>query len=364
MEDERSTAAEKTENQQRRKMKQSVVIYLCLTGHFQFVLSDVLSDTRTLGLSYTPRIFVPRETIQNEFEYETNQSRSVFFYNADSGEMYVGGTDVIVLKLDVDRYHTLEKFPLTTDEQTCPEEPCENVITVIEKLKDSLIVCATNGYTPLCWKILGSTVKSFEAFGISPFVHTQNSLTLIVEDELYAVAPLDRDGSSLQFRRNVGTRTPVWMYDNWVSDPTFISAAWVQQIEDPDNEKIYIFFREKNSDHDPESDPWISRVARVCKTDEGGSKRFSQNIWTSFLKARLICGIPEQSVYFNHLQDIYVQHAEGWRDTKVYALFSSNWYGSAICIYTIAMIDEIFEKSNFKGYNKPIPNPRPGQVEF
>lgn len=48
-------------------------------------------------------------------------------------------------------------------------------------------------------------------------------------------------------------------------EPTFISASWVQRKDDPDNEKIYIFFREKNSDHNPEADPWISRVARVCK---------------------------------------------------------------------------------------------------
>lgn len=49
------------------------------------------------------------------------------------------------------------------------------------------------------------------------------------------------------------------------AEPTFISASWVEREKDPDNEKIYIFFREKNSDTNPEADPWISRVARVCK---------------------------------------------------------------------------------------------------
>lgn len=50
-----------------------------------------------------------------------------------------------------------------------------------------------------------------------------------------------------------------------LTEPTFISASWVERKEDPDNEKIYIFFREKNLDQNPEADPWISRVARVCK---------------------------------------------------------------------------------------------------
>lgn len=40
---------------------------------------------------------------------------------------------------------------------------------------------------------------------------------LFLEDDLYAAAPLDADGSSLQFRRKAGSRTNVWMYDSWVS---------------------------------------------------------------------------------------------------------------------------------------------------
>ena len=50
-----------------------------------------------------------------------------------------------------------------------------------------------------------------------------------------------------------------------LTEPTFISANWIQRSDDPHNEKIYVFFREKNSDNSPEADPWISRVARVCK---------------------------------------------------------------------------------------------------
>ena len=61
------------------------------------------------------------------------------------------------------------------------------------------------------------------------------------------------------------------------------------------------------------------------QNDEGGSKRFFQNTWTSFLKARLVCGYPKESLYFNHLLDVYVLHADNWRDSRVYALFTSSW---------------------------------------
>ncbi|XP_070829118.1 semaphorin-7A isoform X2 [Chaetodon trifascialis] len=301
------------------------------------------------------------------FEYQVSQNHTVLFYHEDSEEMYVGGTD-FVLKLDAGDYHIIEKFPLnTTGRRQCKEGPCDNVITVIEKFQDSLFVCGTNGQKPQCWKLFSSVsnrsheiVESYEGTGISPFTYTHNYFSLTVEGDLYSAAPLDADGSSLQFRRKAGSRTNVWMYDSWVSEPTFISASWVKQEKDPDDEKIYIFFREKNSDHNPEADPWISRVARVCKVDEGGSKRFFQNMWTSFLKARLVCGFPEESLYFNRLQDIYVMHAKDWRDTRVYALFTSSWNSTAVCVYSVGMIEDIFESSTFKGYNKDIPNPRPG----
>lgn len=345
-----------------------LVLFGCLwlAADFQLILSAGMKDTPTLGSKNSPRLLI-KDIIKSPFKYETPQDHSVFLYQEDSRELYVGGTD-FVLKLDMDHNHIIEKFPLTANgQQHCEEDHCENVITVIEQFQDSLFVCGTNGYRPQCWKLFPSVqnqtseiMESYEGTGISPFLHTQNYLSLSVEGDLYAAAPLDADGSSLQFRRKAGGRTNVWMHDGWVSEPTFISASWVKRQDDPDDEKIYIFFREKNSDTSPEADPWISRVGRVCKVDEGGSKRFFQNIWTSFLKARLVCGFPDESLYFNRLQDIYVMHAEDWRNTKVYALFTSSWNSTAVCVYSIGMIDDIFENSTFKGYDKEIPQPRPG----
>lgn len=321
-------------------------------------------DTPTLGFKNTPRVLSKDVTSGDEFGYNVYQYR--MFLNVDDyDEIYVGG-DEVVLKLDVNDYHIIEKYPLKTPEQQqCKEGSCQNVITVIEKFEGGLFVCGTNGEKPQCWELstnnqsLGKR-ESFEGMGISPFLHTQNYLSLTVDGDLYSAAPLDSKGGALQFRRKAGRRSNLWMYDRWVSEPTFISASWVERKDDPENEKIYLFFREKNSDLSPEADPWISRIARVCKVDEGGSKRFFQNVWTSFLKARLVCGFPEESLYFNRLQDIYTLQAEDWRDTKFYALFTSSWNSTAVCIYSIETIEDIFERSSFKGYNKDIPHPRPG----
>ena len=45
-----------------------------------------------------------------------------------------------------------------------------------------------------------------------------------------------------------------------------------------------------------------SRVARVCKSDQGGPHKFRDN-WTSFLKTRLNCSVPgDHPFYFNEIQ--------------------------------------------------------------
>uniref|UniRef100_G3NLG6 Semaphorin 7A (JohnMiltonHagen blood group) n=2 Tax=Gasterosteus aculeatus aculeatus TaxID=481459 RepID=G3NLG6_GASAC len=346
-------------------MLRLVSLYIWLSRDVQLVL-----NAPTLGSGNNPRLLLSKDYSSSGIEYEVSQKHSVFFYDEDSEQIYVGGTD-FVLNLDVDDYRVKERFRLKNlGHQQCQEGQCENVITVIEQFQGSLFVCGTNGNNPQCWKLFSSAnnqthaiVESYEGTGISPFVSTHNSVTLAADGDLYSAVPLDPDGSSLQFRRKAGGRTNVWMYDGWLSEPTFISASWVRRGEDPDNEKIYVFFREKNSDPNPEADPWISRVARVCKVDEGGTKRFFQNMWTSFLKARLVCGFSGESLYFNRLQDVYVMHAEDWKDTRVYALFSlftSSWNSTAVCVYSIEMIEEVFENSTFKGYNKEVPKPRPG----
>ncbi|XP_024138284.1 semaphorin-7A [Oryzias melastigma] len=336
--------------------------FLVLYYHFlpfTLVLGADLKETPILGSQNIPRLLTGE--ITDGFKYQVQQNHSVFFKDEDSEDLYVGGSD-FVYKFDMDHLQLIENITLkpTGQDHQCIQESCQNVVTVIEKFNDNLLVCAANGLKPQCWDLSPSGPIPRKESGISPFIYSQNSLTLVADGDLYAAAPLGDDGGFLQFRRIAGNRTNVWMHDSWVSDPTFISASLVKRTNDPDNEKMYIFFRERNSDHNPEADPWISRIARVCKVDEGGSKRFFQNKWTSFLKARLVCGFPEESLYFNRLQDIYVLHAENWHETRVYALFTSSWNSTAVCIYSMEMIENVFENSSFRGYEKDVPQPRPG----
>ncbi|KAA0724307.1 Semaphorin-7A Semaphorin-K1 [Triplophysa tibetana] len=273
----------------------------------------------------------PRLTLQQDdaLLYNRNYNHTVLFHEKGSNILLVGGLN-FVLQVDFENGEN-ETFILNPKLQPfCEDKSCENVVTVIEQFQNSTLVCGTNGENPMCWTLFyqknksSTEVKEYgDGTGISPHMCTQNSLCLTAE-------------------------------------PTFISSFLAERNDDPPNEKIYILFREKNTDTSPDADPWISRVARVCKVDEGGPKEYLQNIWTSFLKARLVCGIAGESLYFNRLQDIFVVHAENWTDSRVYALFSSSWNSTAVCIYSLKDLDAIFENSAFKDYDGKIPSKRPG----
>ena len=115
-----------------------------------------------------------------------------------------------------------------------------------------------------------------------------------------------------------------------------------------------------------------SRVARVCKNDEGGSHKFS-NRWTTFLKARLNCSLPgDYPFYFDNIQSTSSWHREG--STRVfYAVFTTptnSIPGSAVCRFSMDDITASFD-GDFKTQasvnsnwlplpSSAVPSPRPG----
>lgn len=82
----------------------------------------------------------------------------------------------------------------------------------------------------------------------------------------------------------------------------------------------------------------VSRVARVCKRDQGGSQRVLEKQWTSFLKARLNCSVPGDShFYFNLLHSTSPIIRMHGRDI-ILGVFSTpaNRYNTSVqmCTYT------------------------------
>uniref|UniRef100_A0AAX7V350 Sema domain-containing protein n=1 Tax=Astatotilapia calliptera TaxID=8154 RepID=A0AAX7V350_ASTCA len=132
----------------------------------------------------------------------------------------------------------------------------------------------------------------------------------------------------------------------------YVGLVLSKREEDPSQNRLYGFYREKSKDNGLFREMWLPFVTRVCMADVGGPKNNLQFTWTSQMNARLFCGDRNRKQHFSELVDVSTVDADRWQDTKIYALFRNEWGMSAVCIYTIGDIDKIFTNSPFKGYTK------------
>lgn len=65
--------------------------------------------------------------------------------------------------------------------------------------------------------------------------------------------------------------------------------------------------------------------------DRGGRLTL-QKRWTSFLKARLTCSLPEYDFHFNMLRSVFAMPGHTPQDTLFYGIFGLEWWVSAVKI--------------------------------
>ena len=129
----------------------------------------------------------------------------------------------------------------------------------------------------------------------------------------------------------------------WLAQPNFVAQFETKEF-------VYFVFRETAAEVMNCGEAIYSRIARVCKNDQGGSS-WLKNQWTTFLKARLNCSMPgEFPFYYNEIQSAVHLESEG----MVYAAFttgSNSITGSAICNFNFNCNTIIVEISMFLGTN-------------
>uniref|UniRef100_A0A2K6KRG5 Semaphorin 6B n=1 Tax=Rhinopithecus bieti TaxID=61621 RepID=A0A2K6KRG5_RHIBE len=197
------------------------------------------------------------------------------------------------------------------------EGECRNFVKVLLLRDEStLFVCGSNAFNPVCANYsfrptqpLASAVSSLACLPHPP--HPDGMLfTATVTDFLAIDAVIYR---SLGDRPTLRT---VKHDSKWFKEPYFVHAVeW--------GSHVYFFFREIAMEFNYLEKVVVSRVARVCKNDVGGSPRVLEKQWTSFLKARLNCSVPGDShFYFNVLQAVTGVVSLGGRPV-VLAVFST-----------------------------------------
>ncbi|XP_056261877.1 semaphorin-7A isoform X2 [Pseudoliparis swirei] len=247
------------------------------------------------------------------------------------------------------------------------EMECDNFITVIQKVNDTIIVCGTNAGSPRCWMLVNDTVltdvrgngQMASASEISPPYPSQKSISLPADGSLYS-AMSSVAGHAGSIRRTFGSQKLLKTENVWLLNPQFAGAAVIPSSVQH-KEEIYFFFSEFNKTARVDEEPYKARIGRVCTVDEGGIKALLADSWTTFMKARVMCGAGNTQQQYNNMKQAVVLTAHDKRAGVLYGLFSNAWGKTVVCAYSIEDIDQAFSTSKLKGYSSPfIAGSRPG----
>ncbi|KAJ8346202.1 hypothetical protein SKAU_G00303950 [Synaphobranchus kaupii] len=236
-----------------------------------------------------------------------------------------------------------------------------------------LFVCGTNAFNPLCANYTRDTLEmvgeTISGMARCPYDPKHANVALFADGNLFTATVTDFLAIDAVIYRSLGTppalRT-VKHDSKWFREPYFVSAVeW--------GPHIYFFFRELGMEFNYLEKAVVSRVARVCKGDVGGSQRVLEKQWTSFLKARLNCSIPGDShFYFNQLHSTSPILRSHGRDIilGVFSTPTNSIPGSAVCAFDMQQLARVFD-GRFKEQKSPesiwtpvpdelVPKPRPG----
>ncbi|XP_053120616.1 semaphorin-6A-like [Hemicordylus capensis] len=286
---------------------------------------------------------------------DTEYTNNIYFSHSLSWEV---GQD------DVDKCVTMGK----------KQNECHNFIKVILRKNDeTLLICGTYAANPYCrfLKMNGLELEGepIKGYGRCPYNQKDGNIALFSDGDLYSATTSDFMGLDAVIYRSLGDKPrlrTIKQDSRWLKEPYFVHAVEVRDY-------IYFFFREVSVEQLNVGKVIVSRVARVCKNDMGGTMAVLEKEWTSFLKARLECSVPgDPPFHFDMLHSVTdVVSLDGM--DMVLATFSTpanSIPGSAVCAFDMATVDQTFagqfkeQKSSLSVWttvpDDQVPTPRPG----
>lgn len=73
------------------------------------------------------------------------------------------------------------------------------------------------------------------------------------------------------------------------------------------------------------SHPSLLNISNMSRQGDLGGQRTLQKKWTSFLKAKLVCSMPELNFVFNVVHDVFILKGTDRKNTVIYGVFTSQW---------------------------------------
>nr|XP_057902814.1 semaphorin-6D-like [Doryrhamphus excisus] len=254
-------------------------------------------------------------------------------------------------------------------------DECYNYMKVLVVRDDeTLFACGTNAFNPTCRNYKMATLEQVGSDVVGqarcPFESGQSNVGLFAGGDFYSATMTDFLASDAVIYRSLGDGRPVLRtvkYDSkWLREPHFLHAIDYGSY-------VYFFLSEIAVEYTALGKVVFSRVARVCKNDNGGSPRVLDKYWTSFLKARLNCSVPGDSFfYFDVLQSLTNVLQINGRPAVVgvFTTQANSIPGSAVCAFYMDDVEKVFD-GRFKEQrnsdsswttvpDEQVPRPRPG----
>uniref|UniRef100_A0A8C2SXF9 Semaphorin-3C n=2 Tax=Coturnix japonica TaxID=93934 RepID=A0A8C2SXF9_COTJA len=393
---------------------------LFLSGFFSWILSCKSEEMALLALHAVIGIFIYFSSVKgssqpqarvfltfNELQ-ETKTSEyhrishspldyRILLMDEDQDRIYVGSKDhILSLNINNISQDPLSIFwPASANKvEECkmagkdPTHGCGNFVRVIQSYnRTHLYVCGSGAFSPVCVYVNRGRRSEEQIFKIDSkcesgkgrcsFNPNVNTVSVMINEELFSGMYIDFMGTDAAIFRSLTKRNAVRTDQHnskWLSEPIFVDAHVIPDGTDPNDAKIYFFFKERLTDNSGSTKQIHSMIARICPNDTGG-QRSLVNKWTTFLKARLVCSVMDEDgteTYFDELEDVFLLETDNPRTTLVYGIFttsSSIFKGSAVCVYHLSDIQTVFngpfahkEGPNHQliPYQGRIPYPRPG----
>uniref|UniRef100_A0A674BSZ3 Sema domain, immunoglobulin domain (Ig), short basic domain, secreted, (semaphorin) 3B n=1 Tax=Salmo trutta TaxID=8032 RepID=A0A674BSZ3_SALTR len=361
------------------------------------------SSSPSSSSSSSPRMKLSYKELQQfhgvrRFELERSCCFSALLLDEERGRLFVGSRNFL-LSLSLDNIAKQEHkiyWPAPVDwREECNwagkdiNTDCVNYVKMVHHYnRTHLYACGTGAFHPTCAFVeVGQKMedhvfridpsKMEDGKGKSPYDPRHPAASVLIGDELYAGVATDLMGRDFTIFRSLGGRPSIRteQHDSrWLNEPKFVGSFWVPESENPDDDKIFFFFRETAVEAQGLGKSTYSRIGQLCRNDMGG-QRSLVNKWTTFLKTRLICSVPGSDgsdTYFDELRDVFLLQTKDRKNPLVYTVFSTSssvFKGSAVCIYTMNDIRRAFlgpfahkEGPNYQWvpFQGKVPYPRPG----
>ncbi|XP_059568138.1 semaphorin-3C isoform X4 [Myotis daubentonii] len=267
----------------------------------------------------------------------------ILLMDEDQDRIYVGSKDhILSLNINNISQEALSVFwPASTIKvEECkmagkdPTHGCGNFVRVIQAFnRTHLYVCGSGAFSPVCTYLNRGRRSEDQVFmidskcesgkGRCSFNPNVNTVSVMINEELFSGMYIDFMGTDAAIFRSLTKRNAVRTDQHnskWLSEPMFVDAHVIPDGTDPNDAKIYFFFKEKLTDNSRSTKQIHSMIARICPCPGGAftpnmrtTKEFPDDVVTFIRNHPLMYN----SIYPIHKRPLIVRIGTDYKYTKI-----------------------------------------------